>query len=105
MPGAATVTFVTPRLENGAKLSKLSEEATEMRLGRAEGIKSCDLSGKLSNKLWRVETDGGIYFYIGRDGTEYYEPEAPAKELSWVAPFRFGFEDVVPRAPLTAPRA
>jgi serine/threonine protein kinase len=50
-------------------------------------IKSYDLRGKLSNKLWRVELDGGIYFYISRDGTEYYEPEEdPAKQLTRAVP-------------------
>jgi serine/threonine protein kinase len=65
-------------------------------------IEACGLSGKLSNKLWKVELDGGIFFYIGRDGTEYYEPEDTAKELSWVAPSRlcFGLEDAAFRDPL-----
>jgi len=66
---------------------------------------ACGFSGKLSNKLWKVELDSGIYFYIGRDGTECYEPEDTAKELSWMAPSRFcfGLEDAAFRGPLDSP--
>lgn len=33
----------------------------------------------------------GVYFYIGRDGTEYYEPVgAPSRQLTRVVPPRLG---------------